>query len=154
MALKFSTGLRTKMLGKATVDSGSNGLRGIFDGFFIDIYTGAQPANADQAPSGSLLLTVSVNAGGGGAPIHFDAPVLGVINKAAAEVWKGVGVAAGTTGWFRIRLAADAGTTNTTDPRIDGSVAVSGGDLSLSNTTVAIGTPVTIDTFTLTATFQ
>ncbi len=154
MALTFSTGLRTKILGKATVDTGSNGLRGIFDGYFISLYSGAQPSNADQAPTGTLLLTFSVNAGGSGAPLHFDAPVLGVISKAAAEVHKGLGIAAGTAGWFRLALAADAGTTNTSDPRIDGSVAVTGGDLSLSTTNIAIGTPVTIDTFQLTATFQ
>ncbi len=152
--LLYSTGLRTAILGKATVDASANGLRGILDGFLISLYSGAQPANADQAPTGTLLLTVSVNAGGSGTPLHFDAPSLGVINKAAAETWKGLGVAAGTAGWFRVYMPADAGTTNTTDARIDGSVAVTGGDLSLSTTNIVVGAPTTIDTFQLTALFQ
>jgi hypothetical protein len=58
------------------------------------------------------------------------------------------GVAAGTAGYFRLKAnGVDAGTLSTSLPRMDGSVAVSGGDLNLSNIAIAIGAPTTIDTF-------
>lgn len=84
-------------------------------------------------------------------------PSAGVISKpsTAIQTWSGVGVAAGTAGWFRFFPSdtADSGAIVTAAPyycRMDGSVAVSGGDMGLSNLTVAIGSPNTVDSFSCT----
>ena len=83
--------------------------------------------------------------------LAFAAPSNGAISKAGT--WSFVGVAAGTAGWFRLKAAVtDAGGADTTYiyPRLDGSVATSGADMNLSNITIAIGSPTTVDSFTYT----
>ena len=149
MALRFSTGLRNKLLGNAGADPATgNGLSGILAGCYIDIYSGAPPANADAAPIGTKLGTVSLN-GAGVAGLNFDAPANGAVAKAAAENWKAIGIAAGTAGWFRVRTTADDNAAGATHPRIDGTVAKTGADLNMSNTSVTVGSPHTIDTFNI-----
>ena len=87
----------------------------------------------------------------GGDVTLFGQPTAGVIQKPSTQVWSFNGIAAGTAGWFRfIASPADAGALLSAAPwytRLDGSIAVSGGDAALSNITVAIGAPNTIDTF-------
>src|SRR5512135_1045860 len=56
MTLKYSTGARQYM-----ADDGS--LRDCFNNGRIEIYTGAQPANADAAVTGTLLCTITNNSG-------------------------------------------------------------------------------------------
>lgn len=147
--LRFSTGLRDKMLG-------SQSLKDAFQNGVLRIYSGAQPASPDNAVTGTLLMEITVDAGAfthgvGTNGLNFDAPVSGVLSKAAAETWRGNGVAAGTAGWARLSgNPLDDGTSSTTLPRIDMSVARSGADLNLSTTAIAIGAPTTIDTFALT----
>ena len=142
MTLRLSTGLRAAMLnGGAT-----GGVKGALDGGFINIYSGPQPISADTGATGTLLATVSVNAEGGG--LHFDAATGGTLNKAAAENWKFTGLAVGTAGWFRFYPAGGSpGAASATEARFDGSIASSGGDVSLSNVSIAVGSPGTIDGF-------
>lgn len=149
MSLQLSTGLRNGMLN-------STGFTEAFNDGTIYIYSGPQPTNADAAVQGTLLLQITVNNGAwsAGSPTNglgFDAPSAGVISKAAAEVWRGLGVATGTAGWFRLcGNAADAGGSSTTLPRLDGSVAVSGGDMNLSSISIVTSAPTTIDVFQFT----
>jgi hypothetical protein len=66
-------------------------------------------------------------------------------------VWSFNGIASGTAGWFRlIASESDAGGVSTTAIRMDGSVAVSGADMNLSNISISIGAPNTVDTFQVT----
>lgn len=78
----------------------------------------------------------------------------GVVQKLSTQTWSFNGLANGTAGWFRlVQSAADAGAALSAAPwipRIDGSVAVSGSDMRLSNIVIATGAPCTIDTFKLT----
>lgn len=145
MTVRLSTGLRNKML-----DGGSGGgIKGALDLGFINVYSGAQPATADTAASGTLLGTVSVNASGTG--LTFDAAASGVIAKAAAEVWRFNGAADGTAGWFRFYPAAGTPSgASTTEARIDGAIGTSGSDLNLSNITITTSAPNTIDVFQFT----
>lgn len=145
MTVRISTGLRNKML-----DGGaSGGIKGALALGFINIYSGAQPLLADTGATGTLLGTVSVNAGGTG--LTFDAAVAGVISKAAAETWKFTGAAAGTAGWFRYWPAGGTpASTSATEARIDGSIAASGADMNLSNISITVGAPNTIDVFSFT----
>lgn len=147
MTIRLSTALRTAL-------AGTTGFAAVFANGVMEIYSGAQPANADAAVSGTLLGTVTLGSGAfaPGAPANgltFAAAAAGAVSKSGA--WSFNGIAAGTAGWFRLKgNAADAGALSTALPRLDGSVAVSGADLNLSNIAIAVGAPSTVDTFTWT----
>ena len=150
MSISLSTHLRNSMLGTVGFD-------GAFTNGIMELYSGPQPTNADAAVQGTLLGRVTVGAGAftpGSATngLNFDAPSGGVIAKAAAEAWQTLGIAIGTVGWFRLKgNATDAGSgSDTTHARMDGTVAISGGDLNLSNISFIVGTPVTVDVFQFT----
>ena len=56
MTLRYSTGVRNFMAAKGS-------FKNAFQGGRIEIYTGAQPASADAAVTGTLLCTISDNSG-------------------------------------------------------------------------------------------
>lgn len=149
MTIRVSTGARTGMLG-------SLGFAEQFQNGVILVYSGAQPATADAAATGTLLGTVTADAGAftDGSPtngLQFEAAANGQIKKLTTQNWKFNGAAAGTAGWFRLRgNAADAGALSTTLPRMDGSIATTGADLNMSNTNITVGAPHTIDQFDVT----
>lgn len=149
MTIRLSTGLRNALIGTG------GGLASVFANGIIEIYSGAQPANADAAPTGTLLGTVTKDAGAftpGVATngLTWAAAANGAVTK-STDNWQFTGVAAGTAGWFRLKgNAVDAGGVSTTAPRLDGSIANSGGDMNLSNTSIAIGSPNTVDVFSVT----
>lgn len=103
----------------------------------IKIYTGAQPATADAAASGTLLATVTLGdpafspASGGTAPGADPAAV--------------TPVASGTAGWFR--MADSTGATV-----LDGDVTDNAGTgtMKLSTTALTTGAPVDITALTIT----
>ncbi len=145
MALKLSTGLVNKLMDTASFKT-------IFAGCSLDIYSGVQPASANDVPNGTKLVAVSLD-GLGVTGLTFEASATdGQLEKNSSEVWSGVGIAAGTAGWFRLREAGDAGTaSSTTACRLDGSISTSGGDMTIGTLTVAIGAPFVIQagSFTL-----
>lgn len=151
MAARYSTGLVN-----GTLDS--TGIREAMANGKIKIFSGPQPASANAAEQGTLLLEVTEDAGAfvHGEPdngLNFDAPVNRVLSKAADEVWRGLGIAPGTAGWFRfVANPSDNGMASTTLSRIDGTVgqAGSGADMIVSTVSVADGQPVTVDAFNLT----
>lgn len=121
----------------------------------LKIYSGAQPAEADDAATGSLLLTVTAASGAfvagafdNGLEFEHD-PLSGEMEK-NSEVWSGLGLAAGVAGWFRFYAnAADGGLESTVLPRFDGTIGTNG-DLVMSSTSIVVGRTYTIDTFTIT----
>jgi len=81
----------------------------------------------------------------------FGNPAAGVMGKPTTQIWSFNGIAAGTAGWFRfIGSVADAGGVSSTLVRMDGSIATSGGDMALSNISVLVGAPNTVDRFNMT----
>jgi len=88
--------------------------------------------------------------------LMFSAPNSGVISKLATQVWSFNGInGPGTAGWFRLFSSdtSDSGALIAAAPyypRMDGSIAVSGADLNLSNISITTGAPNTIDTFNIT----
>lgn len=150
MALKLSTSLRNCMLGsQALSDALALG--------FIKIYAGTEPADANAAVPGgaTLLCTISLNSTATG--LSFDAPSNGTIPKAAAEVWSGVVSNAGAlnAAWYRHVGAADTGVALTdpagvSQPRLQGSVGVSGADLNLSSVALTNGATQTLDYYSVT----
>lgn len=123
----------------------------------IEIYSGSQPASADDAVTGTLLGRVTLSAGAWTEGtitngLQFNAAAGRQMTKKTGEIWQFIGIANGTAGWFRFRgNAADTGMADTLEalPRIDGRIAVTGAELNMSNLNVVIGATTTIDSFTL-----
>ena len=110
--------------------------------------------------TGSVVATYA-NMASGASPANgliLGQPATGVVGKSAGQVWSFNGIAVGTAGWFRfVASAADAGAAISAAPylaRMDGSVATSGADLNLSNISIAIGAPSTVDSFNVTVPAQ
>lgn len=156
MTTRFSTGAINKMYGESGTDTGANGLRGLFKDGKIDCYSGAQPASADDAPTGTLLGSITKDGGAfshGAATngIEFGAPSGKTVSKSGSETWKFTGVAAGTIGYGRFKAnATDNDSSSTTLPRIDFSIGITSGDMKMSSVTSSVGGSITIDTFTIT----
>lgn len=154
MTLRLSTKLRNNLVG-------TTGFASTFANGVIDIYSGSQPATADAAPTGTKLgrFTLASGAFVAGTATNgltFAAAVDGTVSKSG--IWSfSAGLANGTAGWFRMKTNAGADT-DTDDSatkaqaRLDGSIAVSGADINLSNLSITTATPITIDTFSWTQT--
>lgn len=139
---KFSTGLRNAMLASSNMKTAlANG--------FIDIYAAPAPATADDAVGAATkLCRISLNSTGSG--INFDTAASGgVLAKAPAEVWSGVNLATGTAVWFRHVGAADDGTSSTTQPRVQGTIATVGADYNVSSTGLTSGATQSIDGYSI-----
>lgn len=103
----------------------------------LKIYTGSQPADADDAESGTLLVTITLSDPAYGAASNGVASLSGTPS--------GTAVAAGTAGYFRVEDSTGANV-------FDGSVTATGGggDLELDNTSIASGQSVTISSLSFT----
>jgi hypothetical protein len=108
------------------------------NGGTIQIRSGAQPANANAAASGTLLVTLTFSA------TAFAAAVANVAT--ANAIGSANAVATGTAAWFRA-LKSDG-----TTVCFDGSVGTSGCDINLSSTSITSGGNVALTSFTYTQT--
>ena len=125
--LKYSNGTRNAQQNGLITYAGSNAL--------INIYAGAQPANANTAISGqTLLVTLTVTG-------SFGTDSNGTITL--SSVANGTAVATNTASFFRITKSD--GTTVV----MDGSVGISDADLVLNNTSIATGQVVSISAGTI-----
>lgn len=114
-----------------TVNEQADFLGGLFDGGTLEIYSGSQPADPNDAPAGSLLVTIDLPSPA------FNAAVGGVISKAGT--WQDVATGAGTAGWARM-ISAD--TNKTLDLSV--STAGGGGNAIISASAISIGNTVTV----------
>jgi len=154
----FTSEIDTAGVILATAEGGS--YRGIFRNMTIDIRTGAQPASADDAETGSLLCRLTLASGVfvPGSPdngLNFGQVANAALKKeldagSVAEVWSGVNVASGTAGYFRIYDNAAVQGASTSAIRLDGSCATSGAQMNLTNTALVNGVTTTIDQVALT----
>lgn len=125
--LKYSNGTRNAQQNGLITYAGS--------GSKINIYSGAQPANANTAISGqTLLVTLTVSG-------SFGTDSNGTITL--STVTNGTAVATGTASFFRITQS------NGLTVVMDGSVATSDADLVLNNTSIATGQVVSISAGTI-----
>jgi hypothetical protein len=135
MALQYSTTLRNNQLDQIESTVGATA--------HLRLYSGSPPADCATAPTGTMLLDITLpadwmNAASGG-------------TKTKLGTWQGTGDAgAGTgtnAGYFRLW---DSGITNCA---MQGTVTVTGGggDLTIDNTNIAAAQVVTVSTFTVTA---
>jgi hypothetical protein len=141
MSYKVSTGLRNQMLVTSSLKTAlASGL--------INVYSGAAPASADDAVSGVLLWTISLNNTGSG--IDLDATATnGVVGKPTGSVWSGTVVTSGTAGYYRHVGSSDSGASSTTQPRIQGAVGVIGAEMNLSNPILTSGSLKVLDNYTI-----
>lgn len=139
--LKTSTGLRTLMLGTTP-------LRDALSLGSVKIYSGSAPGTADAAATGTLLCTITNNSTATG--ITMAAAAGGAIQKTAAEVWSGVNAATGTAGYYRHVAPGDTGGVSTTEPRVQGDIAVSGAELNLTSVALSSGATQTLDFYSIT----
>ena len=135
MAVQYSTGCRTAKL--------QDGLDELFDGGVFEVRSGTQPSSADDAPSGTLLATISIPTP------SFGTPSAGQVSKTGS--WQTTNADnTGTAAWFRMRTAADSGVSSTTDIRLDGTLTLSGGggDVIMDALSIVAGGTVTVNTLT------
>lgn len=157
MAERLSTGL-------ADYINATGSVKAAFTNSVIHIYSGTQPATADAAETGDLLMILTESAGAfvSGAPgngLNMDVSTGGVLAKAVAETWQGVGLAAagvGTVaGYFRWYANTVVTGISTTAVRMDGAIGSSASyEMQMSNTTIVEAGPATVNTFTYTTTKQ
>jgi hypothetical protein len=142
--MKLSTGLRNAMLG-------GSGLSASLASGLLYIYSGTPPNAADDALSttgtNTLLCTISVNSAG--TALTFGTPSGAVVAKNPSEAWSGVNALAGTATFFRHQLPGDTGVASSVNPRIQGTIAVNGADLNLTNVTLALGATQTVDYYSI-----
>lgn len=157
MAFRLSTGLVNLMMAQ----TGGSLVGASFGTLFLDgviyVYTGSQPATADLTESGTNILIISESGaaftpGAAGNGLEFeDDPTAGVLEKAAAETWEGVGIGGGgTAGWFRFYANARTQGASSTSVRFDGACGTTGTEMIMSSTTVVTDATITIDTFSVT----
>lgn len=117
-----------------------------FDSGLLRIYSGSKPVTANLAPSGTLLVSISLPADSFGAVSSGAIAKNGTWSDSSAD-------AAGTAGWFRISQTGDTDVQDASYSRIDGTVTATGGggDITLDNTSIALAQSVEITSFTLNA---
>lgn len=130
MALQYSTTLRNAQLDAIETVVGASAV--------LKIRSGAAPANAAAADSGTVLATFALPADWMAAAAAGAKAKLGTWEDTAAD-------ASGTAGHFRL-YAADGTTCH-----IQGTVAVSGADLLIDNVSINANQTVTITAFGFTA---
>lgn len=132
MAIQLSAAVRNAMLDAVESTIGTSAV--------MKIRTGAAPADVGTADSGTVLATLSL-------PSDWMAAASSG-SKAKSGTWQDATAdATGTAAHFRI-YASDG-----TTAHLQGTVTATGGggDLTLDNTSIATGQPVTISSFTIAA---
>ncbi len=135
----------TSLWDEVKLISVARSLQDIFYKSFIRFYTGTQPTLADNAASGTHLVTIYSDGSSEG--LSFDDASNAVLSKKATETWSGTAVATGTAGWFRLYTPGDTLAASTTDERIDGAIATAGAELNMASTNIVASSVISINTF-------
>lgn len=134
MALTLATNTRNAIVNAVTAtidaDAGAGTLK---------IYTSPRPATPNDAPTGTLLATLTL------ADPSFAAAASGSADLDATPTLTTTAVASGTAFWFRV---AD----NSGDAVLDGSITATGGggDLEMNSVVISSGATVNITAGTMT----
>lgn len=135
----------------AAADGGS--LADIFNGGVLVIFTGVQPASADNAETGAIMATVTkggvahnTSTGENGLLFQYE-PGDGKVSKKAGQVWSGTVAQTGTMGWARLYSREHTTGSSTSAIRMDMSVGSSGADLKVPDPSMTAGQPFNIDQF-------
>lgn len=131
--LSFSRALADEILGTSDFATAMSP-------FFIRLYRGTIPVNADPAlPAaeaaivpGDLIIEYSDN--GTATGLTWDTPADGIIAVPASTVVSGTAGLTDSATFFRIVLGTDTGAASTTELRIQGTVGLVGTDMVLGST--------------------
>jgi hypothetical protein len=162
-ALTFSTGIvntaESFLTGTCVIQPYGGSFKDIFKHGVIRIYSGSQPSDADQAESGTHLLTITVDSGSFGAGSAANGLIFGEAEGGelvkGSSTWSGKGLSGASTGtsagWFRFYDNSYTTGASLSAIRFDGTVStVSGtGVLVMSSTTIVYNATTTIDSFTM-----
>lgn len=131
MALQFSVTLRNNMLDQIESTAGVSAL--------LQLWSGSLPANCAAADAGSKLGELSL-------PSDWMAAASSG-TKLKSGTWSGTGAIAGTVVHFRIKDST--GVTCI----LQGTVTLTGGggDMTVDNTSIGVGQPIVVNSFTITA---
>ena len=151
--MKISTGARLAVLGDLK-DVFANAVAYGY-GSSVDFPSTAVPSTADAAETGELLVIFTKDGGAftsGSATngLNFGTPYLHADGLRAilpknADVWKGVGLVAGTLRYIRIHENTVATGVSAVANRMDGVVlSVSGADFLATSVNIKVGVDVTI----------
>jgi hypothetical protein len=123
---KSSTGLAAAMMVTGSFVSVMNLCK-------IKVFSGSEPATADAAETGTLLLTITNNSTATG--LTWEAAATGrAALKKGSETWSGVVASSATAGYFRVVAAGDTGVLSTTEARLQGIVSnTASADLFFTN---------------------
>ncbi len=124
MTIRFNTAQRNIMV---------EAIKGEIGGQTLSIYTGTQPATANDAATGTKLVDVTISG--------FNSTASGSATLDTSTPSTGVAVAAGTAGWGRITGATGV---------IDGTVGTSGTDFTINSAAITSGATVTLTAMTVT----
>lgn len=143
---KFSTGLRTGMLG-------SSGFKDLMTGAVLRIYAGygpdSIPETADASNGGSLLITLTSD-GVADAGLNFEDPVGGIISKESGVAWMTNAIEnSGNCTYFRLEMPDDNGMESDTAIRVQGTCGLVNADMVLVAIGVVPGGPWTLNHFNL-----
>lgn len=139
----------TALFDEVVVEEVLDGFQEIFRDCFLNIYSGTQPAAAADASAGTLLATIYSD--GASAGLEFGEAAAGVVNIKSGETWTGPGLVTGTAAWGRLYEANDnPAAASSLFARLDGSVAVSGGNINMSSTAVVASAVQTVTSFAVT----
>ena len=137
MALRINDPLRNSLLGTEGFDKFNNGK--------LSIYSGTQPAGSNAAPTGTLLVEITLPADACGSSSA------GVFAKSGT--WEDTSAdATGTAGYFRLKETGDDDSLDGNFDRMDGDITITsgGGELELDSLSITIAQTVTINTFSVT----
>jgi hypothetical protein len=146
--------------GTAVAAAKGGSLNDIFKHGVLHIYSGTQPADADQTEgAGTKLLEISEDGtahvpatGEYGLEFEDDA-VGGSLSKLSTQSWEDDGLADGEAAWFRfyaqdVATGLDSGSPFT-KIRFDGSVGLSGAQLNVASQSISTGVAFVINSFNL-----
>ena len=125
MTIRFNTAMRDAMV-TALTDAIS------FYGT-LSVYTGSQPATANDTATGTKLVDITINS--------FNPSASGSATLNTSSPNSGVAIATGTAGWGRIVKGGK---------QIDGTVGTSGTDFTINSTSITNGATVTLTAMTVT----
>ncbi len=114
----------------------ADALGAVFNAGTLEIYTGTQPADPNSAPTGTLLVTITIP------NPAFGAAAAGVISKSGT--WADTAVDTGVAGWARF-----IGTTETFDVVVtedpgDNDLLINSVDVTLGNTVTVVSLTITV----------
>lgn len=132
MALKLSTDLKNYVISK-TIEAiaGTCGTAGTAS---LNLYSGAQPVDADQGTAGTLIVTIgNINwAGSSGC-------TAGTAALASTAAYSGTAGSGGTIGWGRLTIVKTGYSGSAATFTIDGDVGTASTNVFVINNTVVTG---------------